>query len=76
MAATLPTSVQDTILHAKTDDKNEEIVMPVTRYDNVLNAPHLVETAEAHPGAPFHVLVTDEDTLTASEIRDIAGGIL
>ena len=75
MAATLPSRVQDTILHVKTND-SEEIVLPVTRYDNVMNSPHLVETPEARPGAPFHLLETDSETLTASEIRRLAGGIL
>ena len=55
---------------------SEEIVLPVTRYDNVMNSPHLVETPEARPGAPFHLLETDSETLTASEIRRLAGGIL
>ena len=75
MAATLPSRVQDTILHVKTKD-SEEIVLPVTRYDNVMNSPHLVETPESRPGAPFHLLETDSETLTASEIRRLAGGIL
>ena len=75
MAATLPSRVQDAILHVKTSD-SEEIVLPVTRYDNVMNSPHLVETPEARPGAPFHLLETDSETLTASEIRRLAGGIL
>ena len=75
MAATLPSRVQDAILHVKTSD-SEEIVLPVTRYDNVMNSPHLVETAEARPGAPFHLLETDSETLDASEIRRLAGGIL
>ena len=60
---------------AETKD-SEEIVLPVTRYDNVMNSPHLVETPEARPGAPFHLLETDSETLTASEIRRLAGGIL
>ena len=76
MAATLPDSVQDAIMHVKTEKEAKEIVLPDTRYDNILNAPHIVETAEAHPGAPFHILVTDEEELDISEIRRIAGGIL
>lgn len=76
MATNLPTSVQDVIMHTKTDNQTEEIVLPVTRYDNVLNAPHLVETSEAHPGAPFHLLETDEEELDISEIRLFVGGTM
>ena len=76
MAANLPRAVSDVIMHTKTDTQEEVVVLPVTRYDNVMNSPHVIETAEAHPGAPFHLFITGEEEMTSSEIRKFGNGIM
>lgn len=70
------TPISDVLLHLKDDDKNEHIILPVTRYENILNAPNVVYTAESKPGAPFHILATETETLSANEIREICGPII
>ena len=72
----LPTSVSDTLLHEKDSDRTERVILPITRYKNVLNAPQVVTNGNAVKGAPFVLLVTETETLSTSELRKLAGGIV
>ena len=63
--SSLPMSVSDTLLHDKDSDRTERVILPITRYVNVLNSPKVEEIL----GAPFSLIATDTETLTVSDIR-------
>ena len=72
----LPASVSDILLHDKNSDNTEKVILPITRYDNVLNAPNLVTNSNAVKGAPFLIYSTDTETLSTSEIRKLVNGLV
>lgn len=73
---TIPTSVSDVLLHTKDTDRTERVIMPITRYQNVLSSPNIVTDVDEVPGAPFHLLITDSEELTAADIRKLCGRIV
>ena len=72
----IPAAVSDVLLHEKDTDRTEKVVMPITRYKNVLNAPNIVTTANDVKGAPFVLLETDTETLSIEQIRALSGNII
>ena len=72
----IPASVSDVLLHDKDSDRTERVVMPITRYKNVLNAPNVVNTTNELRGAPFLLLATETETLTIEQIRRLSGDII
>ena len=72
----LPASVTDTLLHEKDSDRTERVILPITRYKNVLSAPQVVTNGNSVKGAPFVLLATDTEKLSTSELRKLAGGIV
>lgn len=73
---TLPVSVSDVLFHHKDTDRTERIAMPITRYANVLNSPKVVKTGNQVLGAPFALMQTGTEVVTAEEIRRLCGPIL
>lgn len=70
----IPNEVSDILLHLKEENEigatGEEIVLPFTRYDNVLNRPRVVsDTSEVANGAPFNLLVLAEEEMSDAEIN-------
>lgn len=63
----------DTVMHGKTSDKEDIIVLPVTRYKNVLNAPNVVTDISSTKNAPFSVLVSGTDTIDSTELNNLLG---
>ena len=72
----IPKSIADVLLHVKTSDLTERVIMPVTRYDNVLCAPRVVTEEIERQGAPFNLLQVDTEELSEEEIRKICGRII
>lgn len=72
----IPASVSDVLLHDKDSDRTERVVMPITRYKNVLNAPNVVNTTNELRGAPFLLLATETETLSIEQIRRLSGDII
>ena len=72
----LPASVSDVLLHDKDSDRSERVIMPITRYKNVLNAPNVVTAANAVKGAPFVLLATESEVLSTAELRSLITDIL
>lgn len=70
---TLPYSVSDHILHGKDSDRTERIILPITRYDNVLCAPRVITNSFEHSGAPFYLMRTDKVDVSDTEIRRLLG---
>lgn len=75
MANSIPTSVSDTLLHLKDSDSSEKVVLPITRYDNVMNAPRVVTNGD-NIGAPFVLLKTDEEVISIATLRELCGSII
>lgn len=74
--STIPASVSDVLLHDKNSDRTERVILPITRYDNVLNAPKIVNNGNSLKGAPFLLLKTGTETLSAADLRKLAGDIV
>lgn len=72
----IPASVTDVLLHDKNTDRTERVILPITRYKNVLNAPDLVSAAQSVKGAPFILFQTGTETLSTAELRRLAGDIV
>lgn len=68
--------LHDILMHLKDTDKSEKIVLPVTRYENVTNAPNLITNGEQHPGAPFHLLATSSEKVSIADLRKMCGSII
>lgn len=72
----IPNSVTDTLMHGKDSDRTERILLPITRYNNVMNSPNVVTEDIETKGAPFHLLETSTVLLTEDEIRSLCGRII
>lgn len=72
----IPVSVSDVLLHNKTSDRTEEVIMPITRYENVLNAPKLITDVSAVNGSPFTLLATGKESISTAKLRKLVPGIL
>ena len=72
----IPAAVSDVLLHDKTSDRTEKVILPITRYKNVLNAPGVVTAENCIKGAPFVLLQTGTDVLSTAELRKLAGEIV
>ena len=55
MPSKIPMTVSDTLLHIKDSDTTENVILPITRYDNVMNSPRVVTDGD-NIGAPFVLL--------------------
>ena len=72
----VPSEVSDTLLHLKEESNNgtitDNVVLPYTRYDNVLNRPRVVyDTSSMNNGAPFNLLALQEEEMTEAEINEL-----
>lgn len=76
MPRKLPKTVADTLLHVKDTDLTEKIMLPITRYRNILNAPNVVKNTTDVSGAPFVLLQTSVEAIPVEKIRQMCGGIL
>lgn len=72
----IPASVSDVLLHNKVNDRTEQVVLPITRYNNVLNAPKVTKDSSNVNGAPFTLLTTGTEVLNTSELRKLVPGII
>ena len=76
MPRKLPKTVADTLLHIKDTDLTEKIMMPVTRYRNVLNAPNVIKNPTDVAGAPFVLLEQSSEIISVDKIRKMCGSII
>lgn len=72
----IPVSVSDILLHAMVSEDKERIILPITRYNNVMNAPCVVKDSRSVMGAPFALLETDTEVLTTEQIRALSADII
>ena len=75
MPSKIPMTVSDTLLHIKDSDTTENVILPITRYDNVMNSPRVVTDGD-NIGAPFVLLKTDEEAISIETLRKLCGGIV
>lgn len=66
----------DVLIHGKPSERDEVIVFPITRYQNVVGAPALVTPNTIKTSAPFQMVVTDTVDLPAATIRQMCGNII
>jgi hypothetical protein len=72
----IPATVSDVLLHNIDSVPTENVILPITRYKNVINAPTLINDSSATNGAPFTLLVTETETLSASQLRKLIPELL
>ena len=72
----IPKSIADVLLHVKTSDLTERVIMPVTRYDNVLCAPRVVTEEIEREEAPYNHIQVNTEELSEEEIRKICEKII
>lgn len=76
----IPASAVDTFLHFRNDEDseggNERIILPITRYANILNAPKVVKDPYDSPGAPFVFLQTGSENLNHEEIMVLSPNMI
>ena len=72
----IPASVSDVLLHNRDSDRTENVVLPVTRYRNVMNAPKVITDVSAVNGAPFTLLATDTEVLDTAQLRKLIPELL
>ena len=70
------TNIYDSITHVKENDLEDSIVLPITSYENVLNRPKVTKHPESVKGSPFLLFVTDEESLTKTEIKNLIGNVI
>lgn len=66
----------DILMHSKevVDGISEErIVFPVTRYDNVLNAPHVSDDPKLSENSEFILLTSEEPLMDSEEVYRLIG---
>lgn len=72
----IPKRLVDTLLHLRDTDRTEAIVFPITRYQNLLNAPQVVTDISESPGAPFLLMRTGKVDVLDDKIRSLCGDII
>lgn len=75
MASKIPMAVSDSLLHIKNSDTTESVILPITRYANVMNSPRVVTDGD-NIGAPFVLLQTDTEYISIETLRKLCGGII
>lgn len=70
MSAIYP-SGSDVILRHKDEHNVESILFPVTRYQNIMSAPKVIDDLSNTRKAPFVLLNTGTVTLTTDEINEL-----
>ena len=73
MPSSTPNGISDVALHMKNGDGTERIVLPFTRYANVLNAPKKITSPADAAGRSFAFLQTETDNLTTAQINTLLG---
>lgn len=76
MARKLPASVTDYLMHEQNSDLTEKILLPITRYKNVLNAPQVVRSINSVKGAPFLLYQTETEELDTKQLRALVEDIV
>ena len=71
----IPVAVSDTLLHEKNTDLTEKVILPFTRYANVMNAPKVTTSPTFAPGAPFLFYQTKTSEYTELELREMLPGL-
>lgn len=67
----IPKSVTDVILHDKDKDNVERVILPVTRYKNILNAPRLVYDTNSIAGSPFSLYVSESESVSLADLKEL-----
>ena len=76
MANKIPKVVNNTLLHVKDENDKEQIILPFTRYDNVMGRPRISQSTSNLGGSPFSLLHTSTVTMSAEKLRSLVGDIV
>lgn len=65
--------IMDHLIHDKMSSGEEVILLPITRYDNILGAPRVVTSLDDFVPAPFFMYAQDEVELDSFTLVDMFG---
>jgi hypothetical protein len=71
----IPKTATDVIMHSKDNNGEERLVLPVTRYKNILNAPRMVTDLDTTITSPFVIYAESAEELSTDEIKELISGI-
>lgn len=69
----IPKEVHDILLHLKENEGvSEAIILPYTRYDNVLNRPRVISSVDdGVNGAPFNLYAVAHETVSDTYLSSL-----
>lgn len=71
----IPKTATDVVMHSKDNNGEERLVLPVTRYKNILNAPRMVTDLDITITSPFVIYAESAEELSTDEIKELISGI-
>jgi hypothetical protein len=71
----IPKTATDVVMHSKDNNGEERLVLPVTRYKNILNAPRMVTDLDTTITSPFVIYAESAEELSTDEIKELISGI-
>lgn len=71
----IPKTATDVVMHSKDKNGEERLVLPVTRYKNILNAPRMVTDLDITITSPFVIYAESAEELSTDEIKELISGI-
>lgn len=71
----IPKTATDVVMHSKDNNGEERLVLPVTRYKNILNAPRMVTNLNITITSPFVIYAESAEELSTDEIKELISGI-
>lgn len=66
-------AIMDHLIHDKLSSGEEVILLPITRYDNILGSPKVVTDLNEFIAAPFFLYVKDEVEMDAETLGLMIG---
>lgn len=76
MANQIPKVVNNTLLHLRDSNDREQVILPITSYDNVLGRPRISTSTTNLGGSPFSLLYTSTVRMSAEKLRKLVGDII
>lgn len=65
--------VMDHLIHDKLSSGEEVILLPITKYDNVIGAPGVISDLNELIAAPFSLYAQDEVEISSDLLEEITG---
>lgn len=72
-----PLTIENTLLHVKSSNNEEKLILPITNYANVMNSPRISSPDElVFSGQPYAFVATGTKMYTEEEIKKMGAPII